>query len=207
MINRVVSLTETVSDSFAFEADVNWIETLGCEGECGSGQTRGERVTGPLSLFGGSVYFASSSPIEALGGLCGSGTARIWGVDYVLSLDEFNETDNPDPLSGPVGALPDPDGLGDPPKSTDPQPGLVFGVAIQQQPTCSAEAETFTDDPYLGGYGDHSAITSINPGGFFLVYQTGGVSGSSTTQPPTTRVELKTPRNTVFIDSWAPIFE
>lgn len=207
MLNRVFSLTETLSDSHQFQADVNWIQTLGCDGECGAGQSRGERVTGPLSLFGGSVYFATSSPMETLSGMCGSGTARIWGVHYTQSLDEYNDASDPDPLSGPAGALPDPDGIGDPPVATDPQPGLIFGVAIEQQPTCSAEAETFTDDPYLGGYGDHSAITSINPGGFFLVYQTGNVSGSSTTQPPTTRLQLKTPRNTVFIDSWAPIFE
>lgn len=207
MINRVFSLTETLSDSFDFQADLNWLTTLGCESTCGTGQSRGERVTGPLSLFGGSVYFATSSPMETLGGQCGTGNSRIWGVHYNQSLDEFKEADDPDPMSGPVGALPDPDGQGDPPTSTDPEPGIVFGVAIEQQPTCSAAAEQFTDDPYLGGYGEHTAMSSINPGGFFLVYQSGGVSGSSTTQPPTTRVELKTPRNTVFIDSWAPIFE
>jgi type IV pilus assembly protein PilY1 len=207
MINRVFSLTEALNDSYQFEADVNWVQTLGCEGECGVGETKGERVTGPLSLFGGSIYFATSSPTQTLSGLCGSGTSRIWGVNYTQNLDEYKQADDPDPMSGPVGALPDPDGLGDPPTSTDPQPGIVFGVAIEQQPTCAAEADSFTEDPYLGGYGNHTAMSSINPGGFFLVYQSGGVSGSSNTQPPTTRVALKTPRNTVFIDSWAPIFE
>ena len=110
-------------------------------------------------------------------------------------------------MSGPAGALPDPDGEGDPPKSTNPEPGIVFGVAIEQQPTCSSEFEQFTDDPYLGGYGEHTAVSTINPGGFFLVYQVGGVSGASASKVTTTKVSLDPPRSTVFIDSWAPIFE
>jgi type IV pilus assembly protein PilY1 len=207
MLNRVFSLTETLNDSFVFEADVNWIETLGCAGTCQLGQQRGERVTGPLSLFGSSLYFATSSPSQALSGLCGTGNSRIWGVHYTQSLDDFQAADDPDPLSGPAGALPDPNDDGEPPKSTDPEPGIVFGVAIEQQPTCSAEFEQFTDDPYLGGYGSHTPLASINPGGFFLVYQVGGVSGGSSNKVTTTKLELDPPRSSVFVDSWAPIFE
>jgi hypothetical protein len=207
MLNRVFSLTETVSESFDFEAEVNWIETLGCSGECAAGEQKGERVTGPLSLFGSSVYYATSSPAEVLVGQCGTGTSRVWGVHYTRSLDEFNGVDDPDPMSGPAGALPDPDGEGEPPKATDPVPGVIFGVAIERQPTCSAPLDDFTDDPYLGGYGEHSATSTINPGGFFLVYQSGGVTSSASNQPATTKVALATPRASVFIDSWAPIFE
>jgi hypothetical protein len=200
-------LTETMNTSLVFEAKVNWFTTLGCGTTCAQGQQKGERVTGPLALFGSSLYYATSSPLEALGGVCGTGTSRVWGVHYTQSLDEYKAARDPSPLSGPAGALPNPSGIGDPPTSTTPEPGLIFGVSIEQQPTCSSGFENFVDDPYLGGYGSHSALGSINPGGFFLVYQVGGVASSSTAAPTTTRVSLKTPRNTVFIDSWAPIFE
>jgi type IV pilus assembly protein PilY1 len=207
MLNRVFSLTETLNASRQFEAEVNWVTTLGCPDACAAGQQRGERVTGPLSLFGSAVYYATSTPLEALGGLCGTGTSRVWGVHYTQSLDEFNAVQNPNPMNGPVGAFPDADGEGDPPMTTDPEPGLIFGVSIENQPTCSGTFDDFTDDPYLGGYGQHTAMSGINPGGFFLVYQVGGVTSSTAAKPATTKMALKTPRNSVFIDSWAPIFE
>ncbi len=206
-INRVVSLTEQLNADNAFEAKVNWVQTLGCDGECGDDEHEGERVTGPMTLFGQSLYFASSVPAEANSISCGVGLARVWGVHYILSRDEAREAQFIDPMNGPNGALPIPLNSSIAPKSTPLEPGIVFGVSIEQQPTCSTETEEFSGDPYLGGYGEHTSINSVNPGKFQLVYQLGGVTTSSKNKVTTTKVELDPPPNSVRIDSWAPIFE
>jgi type IV pilus assembly protein PilY1 len=207
MLNRIVSLTEVLDENNEFQAKVNWIETLGCPSACGAGQYVGERVTGPMSLFGGSLFFASSTPAASTADQCAIGQSRVWGLDYQLSMDEAEGVVDPDPLSGAAGALPIPEGETENPKSNEPSEGVVFGVSIEQQPSCSTELETFEGDPYLGDYGDHTALSAITPGKFFLVFQVGGVSGSTSNKVTTEKVELDPPRNTVWADSWAPIFE
>ena len=205
MFNRVVSLTETFNRATeAFAPEVNWIEGMGCLSTCGADQYEGERVTGAMELFGGSLYFASSVPATGGGNQCAQASHRIWAVDYLQSLDEFEDAESPDPLNGPVGKWPD--GNQTPRKATDLAPGLVFGVAIEQQPSCSVELTNPTDDPYLG-YGTYTSTSTVSPGGFSLVYQVGGVSGNTSGTVATTKLQLDPPPSTVSIDSWAPIFE
>jgi type IV pilus assembly protein PilY1 len=207
MLNRVVSLTETLDDTQDFRPKVNWVETLGCDGSCGSGESEGERVTGGMTLFGSALYFATSTPPEASNGQCASGSSRVWGLHYTHSLDYEAGADSIDPMSGAAGALPPASNSTTKVKSTTPSSGVVFGVSVEQQPSCSSEAETFEEDPYLGGYGSHSATSAVNPGKFFLVTQVGGASGSTSNSVATEKLELQPPRSTVNVDSWAPIFE
>ncbi len=206
-LNRIVSLTEVLSEENEFQAQVNWVETLGCEDACGEGQYIGERVTGPMSLFGSSLYFASSTPAASTADQCATGTSRVWGLNYVLSADKAANALTIDPMNGAYGALPAPEGSLEPEKSIEPAAGIVFGVSIEQQPSCSTELDEFSGDPYLGNYGDHTSTTTVTPGKFFLVYQVGGVSGSESNKVTTEKQELTPPRNTVWVDSWAPIFE
>jgi type IV pilus assembly protein PilY1 len=207
MLNRVVSLTEVLSESYEFQAKVNWVETLGCQGACQADQSAGERVTGPMSLFGGILYFAASSPRASSQDQCAVGTSRVWGLNYTLSADEAEGAETIDPMNGAAGGLPPPPDGTEPEKNTDSSPGMVFGVSIEQQPSCSSVVSDFEGDPYLGGYGEHTALSSATPAQFFLVYQVGGVSGSTSNKVTTEKLELSAPRNTLWVDSWAPIFE
>jgi type IV pilus assembly protein PilY1 len=207
MLNRVVSLTETFDASAGFRPKVNWVETLGCDGACGNGESEGERVTGAMTLFGSSLYFASSSPAVAGNGECNTGTSRIWGVHYIRSADEEQNATTIDPMNGATGALPPANGGTAKRKSTTSATGVVFGVSVEQEPACSSVAETFTEDPYLGGYGSHSSTSAVTPGKFYLVTQVGGAAGSTENKVATEKLELQPPRSTVNVDSWAPIFE
>jgi type IV pilus assembly protein PilY1 len=209
MLNRVVSLTEVFDAADGdFHAQVNWVEGLGCpSGTCLDDQYAGERVTGPMSLFGSTLYFASSSPATGSAEQCASGQSRVWGLHYTMSADEAEGADTIDPLNGAYGGLPPAEDSTEPQKVTEPQSGNVFGVSIEQQPSCAAELEQYDSDPYLGGYGNHTALSTVTPGKFFLVFQVGGVSSASANKVTTTKVELSPPRNTVWVDSWAPIFE
>ncbi len=205
MFNRVISLTEVFdAGTEAFAADVNWIEGLGCVGTCGANQHEGERVTGPLELFSGTLYFASSVPATGADNQCAQASHRIWAVNYLQSNDEWAGAESPDPLNGPAGMWPN--GAQPRRKATDLAPGLVFGVAIEQQPSCSSELSNPTDDPYLG-FGTYTSTSTVSPGGFSLVYQVGGVSGNTSGTVATTKLPLDPPPSTVSIDSWAPIFE
>jgi hypothetical protein len=110
-------------------------------------------------------------------------------------------------LSGAAGALPPVSNSSTKRKVTDAAPGVVFGVSVEQQPSCTTANDTFANDAYLGSYGGHSATNAVTPGKFFLVTQVGGGDKSNASSVATDKIELSPPRSTVVFDSWAPIFE
>jgi type IV pilus assembly protein PilY1 len=207
LLNRIVSLSESFNKTTKkFAAEVNWIQDLGCSGACGSSQYEGERVTGPMEMFSGTLYFSSGIPASASSNQCTLANHRIWAVDYLKSEDERKGVAVPSPMSGPAGKWPTASAADVPPKSTSPEAGLVFGVAIEQQPTCAVDVEEPSDDPYLS-YGNYTSTSSVSPGGFFLVYQVGGLTGNTSGNVTTNKVQLESPPSTVNIDSWAAVFE
>jgi len=182
------------------------VQSLGCVAACGADQYQGERATGPMELFGGTVYLSTGIPATAGTNQCTQANHRIWAMDYVKSEDERLGVASPNPMSGPAGRWPATTAQQPPPKSTTVAAGLVYGVAIEQQPSCSTEIATPTDDPYLA-YGTYTSTSTVTPGNFFLVYQVGGVSGNTSGDVTTNKVALQPPPSTVTIDSWAPLFE
>lgn len=206
MLNRIVSLTEKVVDG-DFIPKVNWVEELGCTNACGEGQHAGERVTGPMNLLGSSLYFATTAPASGGEAECSVGASRVWGVHYLMSKDAIDAAEVIDPLSGAAGALPSDDGSLTLPKSTPLRPGVVFGVSIEQQPSCSVELEQPIEDVYVDGYGQHISTTAQAPSKFFLVFQIGGSTQGSANKVATEKLELAPPEFAIQVDSWAPIFE
>ncbi len=127
LLNRIVSLSESFNTTTKkFAAKVNWIQDLGCQGACGSTQNEGERVTGPMEMFGGTLYFSSGIPASASSNQCTVANHRIWAIDYVESEDARLGVANPSPTSGPAGAWPAASAGGVPPKYTDKEAGLVL---------------------------------------------------------------------------------
>lgn len=183
--NRVWSLKESVVSGVSYVTD-NWVVPL----------TDGTRVTGPLSLFDGVVYFSTYSPADSLSNACSAGYGSVWGVDYISSNN-----------GGPVGRYAvDPN---DPSQgyvtNVDQQPGvLVFGVAVAQTPSC-VETQAFVD-PYLGS---RVSVSNASTSRFELVFQTGGTSGSPSDNSKTKTVTrlLPSPRQTVRVNSWAAVIE
>ncbi|MBK8256039.1 MAG: hypothetical protein IPK82_25645 [Polyangiaceae bacterium] len=148
----------------------------------------GERVTGPISLFAGTAYFASFRPedIALSGNVCTYGEGKLWGVDYKTGDGRL------DPNNSAI-------------KSQSQGPNsIVFGVAVTQTPSC---ADTTTvSDAYFGGY---MSLTGGSAGEFQLVYQ---VSGKPAGQQQGVNAVFNTktlppPRVTTRIDSWASVIE
>jgi type IV pilus assembly protein PilY1 len=155
----------------------------------------GQRVTGPINIFDGVVYFSTFVPS---GEACEVGTSRVWGVHYVDHDEEMR----------PLAAW-DPDGNGDDDFFEQDDTAIIFGVAIGQQPSCDNTSEEVIDDPVFGRY---TTFSSSPPGGFELVVQTGRQIGGATaaTGEPTTRTRrwaLRPPVSSVRVDGWASIVE
>lgn len=164
----------------------------------------GARVSGPMSLFTSVLYFSTFAP-TAGGNLCSAGVSKIWGVDYIQSIDKDATTQKNIPSSGPIPRLKD--------EATDSYPedgieldegAIVFGIGIRQKPSCFEQDDEF-DDPWFGG---HQPMKSVTGGGFELVIQTG--QGGVATGGAITKTEsrdLPTPPTVSRIDSWAAIVE
>jgi type IV pilus assembly protein PilY1 len=129
--NRVISLTEQLQENNEFAAHVNWIHQLAA----------GDRVTGPMVLFNRGLYYAVSRPPETTGSACDVGGSKVYGTHYTESADFETARGlgvDPDPNSGPAPA----------PNQTSlliaSQPGLVFGLSLEAEPTCASDQETVT---------------------------------------------------------------
>jgi type IV pilus assembly protein PilY1 len=187
-----------------------WSLTDEFDGESGDHETTvnwffefeaGERVTGPISLFSGVLFFSTFKPGDPTSA-CALGDSRIWGVHYL------NREEEATPGAGGQARLPPPGDeacLGEDCVQFEDKPGvLIPGIAIGQQLSCGDDAASF-EDPYLG-FGQHVSMTSVTPGKFELMYHPSG-SSSGGESSRVTRRDLASPTMTSRIDSWAAIVE
>ncbi|MCB9622233.1 MAG: hypothetical protein H6723_02730 [Sandaracinus sp.] len=193
--NRVVSITEnpeydTTGALRQVTGILNWEVRL----------EQGERVTGPLELFAGKVYFASfaTSPTTSIDA-CSYGYSRIWGVEYLL-----NETSATQPTNIPLGALEDTDAPGTFVRHLPPlENQIVMGVRVTQRPTCSTLQEVSETDPYFGTR-TYQQVTNANRGEFFLVAQVsgGGTAATGASVAEFSR-QLPAPLSYTRVQGWA----
>jgi type IV pilus assembly protein PilY1 len=194
-VNRVISLTERLDpDTNEFLAHVNWIQTL----------DEGDRVTGPMVLFNSGLYYAVSHPPETNGAACDVGSSKVYGVHYVESAD-FEQSaadgEDPDPTTGP-GPAPGSDDI-----VIASQPGLVFGVSLEAEPTCAAEEELVNGNESFG-YGEVRMSKTVKPGKYYLTFDaSGNDTGSSSRGVLEVRQQLESPRLPVTFSSWAAVYE
>lgn len=174
------------ADGSGFKAVENWSLPF----------KNGERVTGPMSLFDSSVYFATFRPNSGTMA-CSDGNGSLWGVDYVKAEDVSG-------VKTPLARLQDPDdGVVKRRKDFD-DGSLIFGVSVMQTPSCT-KTDTYPD-PYMGA---RTSVAEATGGTFQLVYQTGkggsAAEGGGVTR--TSTVDLPSPRRITRIDSWASVIE
>jgi len=185
----------------------------------------GERVTGPLQLFNGQVFFTSMWPVSGMG-VCTEGETRVWGLDYAVPHDAA------DPSAGGLARFPvdcaapqagacydrcvsgaDPATF---PKGTDvtsctesalPEGTAIFGVTVAQVQTCS-EGDGSSIDPFVGGT-SHTSVSRMTAGKFQLVMQAGnqGATAEGGTLQALPAVDLAVPAAVPVIESWAAIIE
>lgn len=168
---------------------INWLKSF----------TNGERVVGPLALFGGNVYF--STFLAAAGSnVCAIGTSKLWGMNYIQlqNTSDFKQGG----LAALTNTSPSPPKV----QMLDQGDTFISGVSVTQQPSCyDTSIDAIGDD--LVGYRGLARITQVNPAKFELVMHKNQTTAGSGQQISTTSVELETPVAGSRIASWATIIE
>jgi type IV pilus assembly protein PilY1 len=160
----------------------------------------GERVTGPMAVYDSVLYFATYAPAAATE-VCGGGTAKLWGRDFVIPRETSDLSRGGVPRFKP-----------DPSATTIPEfftpPGVDFagkiipGVSINITPTCTVLASS--PDAYIPG-AQHYAVSDMKAGTPSLLAQVGGQS--STGQPLRYEAPVPRPSTPTTVDSWATVVE
>jgi type IV pilus assembly protein PilY1 len=161
---------------------------------------QGTRVTGPLSVFNGAVYFATYTPPTGSTAVCQLSDSTVWAVDYANSNTAGNFDPKPMFVSPTLG-------ITTPVLGVVQKNQIIFGVGVTKSPPCF-DTSTFSDD--FVGYGSSSTYVSNGNGGDFrLVWQSSpngkAKTGDQATQ--TNTVQLQPPASGVRITSWASVLE
>jgi type IV pilus assembly protein PilY1 len=174
----------------------------------------GERVSGPMTVFNGTLYFATFATAPSGTQACVNGAARLWGRDFVTPDDATCAT-NPTSCNRSLGGLRE---LQAPSAPTTPPPlyvepdlsdptlagKVIPGVSIKATPAC-ADLGSATGDQYVYG-ASHATPQNFVPGGYSLFTQIGakGTNGQTTRQ---FEMAVPTPISPTIIDSWAAVLE
>lgn len=208
----VYSITETpqgTGTNLTLNANVNWYFGPQSSPSTSPSSTfrPGERVSGPMTVFNGSLFFSSYYAGNQAVASCSSGDARIWGMDFETPYAPSPSapcTANPNSCRGNGGVftLNTTSGYVDVGATF---PGRVVpGVAVQATPACGTL--TAAQDNYIGGT-VHQVTSSFTPGSFSLVGLVGGVGASNGMAENPFSISLPTPTAPTLINSWAAVLE
>jgi hypothetical protein len=178
----------------------------------------GERVSGPMVVFDGKLYFATYAVVPPpSAGVCNTNGARIWGVDFAAPADTSCTADPTVTCNRAGGGLPGLSGLPGlmagavatdfQPLQTQPPPlksAVIPGITVNATPAC-ASAGTPSTDQYVGGGAMHSAAQNFTAGKYTLSGQVGapGLNGGAST----VSLNVPPPLSPTVIDSWAAVVE
>jgi hypothetical protein len=201
--NLVYSITEVPGTS-SFQASVNWYLNMTTFSPIDTGDTAGSlgsRVSGPMTVFNGNLYFASfAAPASTT--TCTIGTALLWGMNFNTAVST--------PGQGGTPAF-------TPPSSTNIEDnynpfalaasatGVIPGVSIFGTPSCVSYPTNPTTDNYVAGATHYTPSQYTAPATPFALNVQIGASGSKASQ--SLSIALPTPTAPTQIDSWAAILE
>jgi type IV pilus assembly protein PilY1 len=195
--NRVISLTERLKDdSSDYVTHLNWYQVLADY----------ERVTGNMVLFNGGLYYsAARAPQTTTNQSCDVGSSKVYSAHYIDSADAEQAREDGVPAKPQTGPAPAPD------RSSlvfASQPGLIFGVSLQAEPTCVDNVEEVAGNDTFG-YGTVERPKDVTPGDYYLSYTaSGNNTGNGVENGIRTFDELlPTPPLPVTFQSWALVYE
>jgi type IV pilus assembly protein PilY1 len=201
--NFVWSIQETRPvGSVGPTASVKWVETL----------NDGERVTGPMTVFDRTLYFASFAPRNPGTGSAGScddaGVARLWGLNYVVP-------DGSGPASGgmamwcPAVAQSGVCSSASPLTKNETVTGslaglLIPGVVLRATQACS------NIDGNTGEGSGNTGFESISPAQFQLSFGVGKAQPPASGFPPSATLANRNrplPRVATSVNAWALVVD
>lgn len=189
MINLLVSFSDTFDTSVP---DPFYKIVLDSDEGVELAWLNGARVTGPINLFDGQLYFAYFTPSNSSD--CLKGRGGLCGLNYIKrsSYDPIAYTDL-DADSSPDTCVDFPGGE------------VVFGVSINLLPSCDPGEDTFPD-PWLGG--SYKTITQSNMGKYQLSFHTGQLGdGKNNAISPSDTRDLPLPKQKTRVKTWVSVIE
>ncbi len=212
--NYLYSITERIQGTPAKpRAFVNWY--FGPNTSTIVSFLPGERVSGPMTVFNGTLYFSTYAAASSTTLSCSAGAARLWGWDFVQPHDTSCTSDPTQTcLRGDGGVrelqppTPAPDFVDPVVTNGAPQGAVIPGVSIQATPACGALAQSGASDPYVAG-ASHAGTTAYTAGSYSLVAQVGAKGGTSSNGAATQTINtpLAMPSTPTVISSWAAVLE
>lgn len=214
-INFVYSVNETgatansVTGTSLTQANVNWY--VGPNNlpllSPASLFNPGEQVTGPMTIFGGTLYFATFASSSG-SAVCSNGQAYLWSQDFETPKNSSTPQTGGNPIALPGGTCTPPSGQAcvSPPAYTPTTVGtgqVIPGVSIQSTPSCGVLGST--TDSYVAGASHYTPGSSFGAGTYQLFSSLGA---KGTTSPGgSLTVQLPTPVTPTVVDSWATVLE
>jgi type IV pilus assembly protein PilY1 len=207
-IDMVYSVSEKEASDATLRASVNWYLAPGVMGIKGAGVLdQGERVSGPMTVFNGTLYFATYDAGANTTNVCKSGLGKIWGLDFIVPQSTSSPPDYS--MGGKIELQTSP------PSTTPPQNiletqidptlagAVIPGVSIKSTPACASLNSG--SDQYVPG-ASHTTPTNFTPGSFSLFAQA-GAKGTGTSATSQINLALPTPTSPTVLDSWAAVLE
>jgi type IV pilus assembly protein PilY1 len=204
-VNFLYSVRETRGGSTPFpHAQVKWYQEW----------TTGERVTGPMAIFNGALYYATYLPPGVSGTVCSQGGPNLYANDFA------NPPKNPKCSKGALNDSGANIGCGGDPTidsnfaptgelttsalgltGANPNTIVIPGVAVTATPSCT-QTSNIPSDAYTGG--GHTAATNTTPGSYSL---TANIGKKGTAASNVVTQKLQAPTAPTIVDSWATIAE
>jgi type IV pilus assembly protein PilY1 len=190
-LNYLFSIRDGLDSSFKPKTQTLWYKQF----------DPAERVTGPMTVFDKTVYFATYLPTQPTsGGSCdGLGKAFLWGLDYITPASTISTGGAPKWCNGTI------DGAGNcsNPTPTDKvQNGtdLIPGVALRASQACFVPGGT---DEYGNG-----TYASVSQSSYSLTFGIAAPRSSGvTTQANRASKAQPLPKISTKIASWAIVLE
>ena len=209
-IEFVYSVTETVQGSPAkLRANVNWWLGPARLSSAGIGMQPGERVSGPMTVFNGTLYFSTYAAPAPNQASCNGGTAYLWGRDYVTPDVPSDLAQGGRRVLQAPGAPQNPPPINYAPSSTNAalQGAVIPGVSIMGSPACAGFAPGAPpSDQYVAG-ATHQMPQNFAAGTFSLFAQVGQKGGGGAGSTAQIQMNVPTPIAPTSIDSWAAVLE
>ena len=209
-VEYVYSITEMVQGSPAkLRANINWWLGPATMSSVGVGFLPGERVSGPMAVFNGTLYFSTYAAPAPNQATCNGGTAYLYGRDYATPDVPTDLSQGgrrilqPPPPAAPL--TPPPFNWAPSSVNTALNGVVIPGVSILGSPACAGLGGA-SSDQYVAGQ-SHQMPQNFAGGTFSLFAQTGqkgtGPSGST----GQIQMNVPTPIAPTAIDSWAAVLE
>ncbi|MDB4939002.1 MAG: Type fimbrial biosis protein PilY1 [Labilithrix sp.] len=181
------------------KAKVKWYRALGAA----------ERVTGPMTVFDRTLYFATYKPAFPTAPACDAGgTPTLWGMDF-FNADPAGISSGGAPRWCPLGQVDAVSGAckaalqaNETPSDPTLKGAIIPGVTIQATQSCS-QFDSAAGDP---------SITSLTSTTYNIAFgatnaRPGGSPGTGTPTAARASLARPLPRTTATVDAWALVVD